>query len=194
MSSFKFENTDQTVPDPLPADFTITTPTSTDIWIKPPSTNRFNAPILHQTFPLSSFQKARVSVSGLWKDLYDQGGLILVVPQSDGTTHWVKTGIEFYEGQPMASTVAATSKGADWSLLSIPGGRTSVTIEMVNEKGSLWIYVIEGVKHVPVREVAWILGDAESKGDCWVGAFAAKPSETGGKLDVNFSHLVIEKS
>ncbi len=195
MSGFKFENTDQTAPDPLPTEFTITTPPSTDIWIKPPSTHRFNAPILHRTVPLQSFLKARVAVSAAWTDLYDQGGLILVVPQKDGTTHYIKTGVEFYKGTPMASTVTATERGADWSLLPIPGGGSSLTVEMVREDdGSLWVYIIEGVRRLPVREVTWILADSENKGDCWVGAYAAKPAEKGEKLDVTFAHLVIETS
>lgn len=194
MSGFKFTNSDQEAPGELPTEFSITASTSTDIWVKPPDTKRFDAPILHKIFPLSSFARARVSVSANWKDLYDQGGLILVVPQKDGTKHWVKTGIEFYKGQAMASTVSSTDNGSDWSLLPIPGGGSSVTIEMVKEDGSLWIYIIEGVRHVPIREVTWILADAENKGDCWLGAFAAKPSNEGGKLEVIFAHLLIETS
>ncbi|KAL9111394.1 MAG: hypothetical protein Q9187_007933, partial [Circinaria calcarea] len=84
MSSFKFSNTDQTAPSDLPIDFTVTAHPGTDVWKKPPSTDHFNAPILHRTIPLSSFTKARVAVTANWKQLYDQGGLILVLPKANG--------------------------------------------------------------------------------------------------------------
>jgi regulation of enolase protein 1 (concanavalin A-like superfamily) len=193
MSAFKFANSDQRAPEELATEFSISAPPSTDIWVKPPDTKRFNAPILYQTLPLSSFSKARVSVSANWKEQYDQGGLILVVKQQDGDTHWVKTGLEFYDGRPMAGTVAASDRGADWSLLPVPGGGQSVTVEMVNEQGSLWIFVLEGVRRLPVREVTWVLADAKDK-ECWVGVYAAKPDSAGGELDVTFAHLVIERS
>lgn len=197
MAGFTFTNSDLEAPSSLPTEFTITAPPSTDIWRKPPSTHSFTAPILHRTFPLSSFVKARLAVSANWRTLYDQGGLILVVPQAEGTHKWVKTGIEFVHGRANVSTVAA-DRWADWSLLPLANeGGHSVTVEMVREKdGSLWIYVIEGVERKPIREVTWVFEEAEHNGpkdrECWVGAYAAKPSKEGEGLTVSFGHLVIE--
>lgn len=197
MSRFTFTNTDREAPISLPTEFTITAPPSTDIWRKPPSTHSFTAPILHCTLPLSTFSKARVAVSAKWGTLYDQGGLILVLPQPDGTNKWVKTGIEFVHGQANVSTVAA-DRWADWSLLPLANEEgSSVTVEMAKEKdGSLWVYVIEGVKRKPIREVTWVFEEFKQEGEgereCWVGAYAAKPSKDGEGLEVNFGHLVIE--
>ena len=35
-------------------------------------------------------------------------------------------------------------------------------------------------------------GNESGKGECWIGAYAAKPSQEGGDLEVKFSHLVVE--
>ncbi len=197
MAGYTFTNSDREPPNSLPTEFTITAPPSTDIWRKPPSTHSFTAPILHRTLPLSSFLKARLAVSAKWETLYDQGGLILVVPQHDGTHKWVKTGIEFVHGRAKVSTVAA-DRWADWSLVPLANeGGNSVTVEMAREEGgSLWVYVIEGVERRPIRKVTWVFEDAEHDGqkgrECWVGAYAARPSKEGEGLEVSFGHLLIE--
>lgn len=117
-----------------------------------------------------------------------------MVPQPDGAHKWVKTGIEFVNGHANVSTVAA-DRWADWSLLPLANkGGNSVTVEMVREDdGSLWIYVIEGVERKLIREVTWVFEDAgRNDRECWVGAYAAKPSKEGEALTVSFGHLVIE--
>ena len=192
MSTYTFSNSTEKVPGngDLPAEFSITAPPSTDIWSKPPSTESFNAPILHQTVPLTNFKRARVAFNAIWKEKYDQGGLILVLNKSNGERKWVKTGIELAHGKPHLSTVTK-DRYADWSLLSVPSGGPAATIEMVREAdNSLWIYLVQGVQKSPIREVTWVFEEPEVR-DCWVGLYAAKPSE-GGKLVVNFGHLVIE--
>lgn len=71
----------------------------------------------------SSFKSARVSASGEWNTLYDQGGLVLVFPPKKPGTQkrWIKTGIEFYNNKPKMSVVAA-DEWADWSLLPLSAG------------------------------------------------------------------------
>ena len=99
---------DQPPSSPLPASFTLAARPDTDIWRKPPSTFSFNAPILYHDLKLAAFKRARVTVSGPWKALYDQGGLCLYMPTAakgdekgdEKSWKWVKTGIEFYEGKP----------------------------------------------------------------------------------------------
>jgi regulation of enolase protein 1 (concanavalin A-like superfamily) len=195
MSGLKFTNSTQDVPREadLPTEFSITATSSTDVWSKPPSTEAFNAPILHKTVPLSTFHKARVAVSANWVQLYDQGGLIFVVNSPDGTRKWVKTGIEFVDNTANVSTVAK-DRWADWSLLPIiPAGGHAATIEMVREDGSLWIYLNQGLKRTPIREVTWAFED-EGEKECWIGIYAAKPSKDGPDLVVSFRHLVIDLS
>ncbi len=189
--SFKFANYSNPAPSELPNDFTVSAKAKTDLWEKPPSTHSFNCPILYQTIKLSSFKKARVAVTAEWKELYDQGGLCIIINNADGSRKWVKSGIEFLDNAPHISAVA-TDRWSDWSLSSMPSeGGTGATIEMCKGKdGSLWLYLLEGVKRCPIREVTWFF-EGDGKEECWVGVYAAKPSESG-ELEVSFSHLMIE--
>jgi regulation of enolase protein 1 (concanavalin A-like superfamily) len=194
MSQFKFANSTAPVPGkggPPPPEFAITTPASTDIWSKPPSTTRFSAPILYQSMPLTSFKRARVAINAPWKHLYDQGGLILVLRHADGTQKWVKAGIELTHGKPHLGVVAK-DRWADWSLLPVPSGGRAATIEMVREADdSLWIYLVEGVQKSPIREVTWIFQE-EGVEEIWVGVYAARPGGEGGELSVHFGHLIVD--
>ncbi|KAL4760514.1 uncharacterized protein BDW70DRAFT_61193 [Aspergillus foveolatus] len=193
MSGFASANLLDRVPDDevLPAEFTVKAPPETDIWAKPPSTERFNAPILYKSIPLDTFKRARVAFSANWSQKYDQGGLIIVLNGNSGDRKWVKTGIEFTHDKPHLSTVAK-DRWADWSLLPVPSGGTGATLEVVREPDdSLWIYLIQGVQKSPIREVTWVFAEEDVR-DAWIGVYAARPSSAGGDLVVNFASLIIE--
>lgn len=188
---YKFAHYSNPAPSELPNDFTISAKANTDLWKKPPSTHSFNCPILHQTIKLSAFKSARVAVSAEWKELYDQGGLCIIINKADGSRKWVKTGVEFVEDAAHVSTVAM-DRWSDWSLRPMPSaGGMGATVEMAREEdGSLWVYLLEGVKRRPLREVTWFFeGDGEE--ECWIGVYAAKPCGKG-EIEVSFSHLVVE--
>ncbi|KAJ5653641.1 hypothetical protein N7490_000644 [Penicillium lividum] len=193
MPEFHIVNSSDSVPgtDAPPPEFSLTAPPATDIWSKPPSTNAFNAPILYQSVSLQSFKRARVAVSAQWTQKYDQGGLVIVLNKVDGSQKWVKTGIELTHNKTHISVVAK-DHWADWSLLPVPSGGNSATLELVRElDNSLWIYLVEGVLKQPIREVTWIF-EEENVQETWVGVYAARPSTEGGDLMVNFGHLVID--
>ncbi|KAB8074546.1 hypothetical protein BDV29DRAFT_173493 [Aspergillus leporis] len=193
MSTFKFANSSEEVPGngTLPAEFTIKSSPDTDVWSKPPSTERFNAPILYRSVPLDSFKRARVAFNAIWKHKYDQGGLILVLNGAGGVRRWVKTGIELTHGKPHLSTVTK-DRSADWSLQPVPSGGGAATLEIVREPdNSLWIYLVEGVQKSPLREITWFFEEQDVQ-DLWVGLYVAKPSKEGGDLVVNFGHLIID--
>lgn len=198
MSQFQYAHSSEKVPghgDQLPAEFSVKAPSNTDIWSKPPSTFKFDAPILYQSISPSKFRRARVAFSAAWKREYDQGGLIFVLnPADEQKRRWIKTGIEFTRGKAYLSTVAK-DRWADWSLLPIPSGGCGATLEIVKEEdGSLWVYFVEGVQKCPIREVTWVFEDDSSAEDCWVGVYAAKPSTEGDDLVVKFGHLIIDSS
>lgn len=180
----------------------------TDIWRKPgpPEISTFNAPIIYKKIKLSQFKRARVTVSAPWKTLYDQGGLVLVLPREGNGAEgkWLKTGIEFYNNQAYVSTVTKDN-WADWSLSpsGVVDGTSAkskqVTLEMErNEKeGTLWVYAVlpgasgkQGEERAPLREVTWLLSEKDQ--DVWVGIYAAKPTEDKpeqaeeGELKVEF--------
>ena len=196
-------------PSPLPATLTLTTPRNTDIWRKPPTTDDFTGPILYRTIPLSALKSARVTIRANWTTQFDQGGLILAIdpPPADDTTgksakQWVKTGIEFFEGQARVSTVAC-DRWSDWSLVSLSEGEASATIELEREvtpdgskTSTLWVYVRRGEVRQPLREVAWmweadVTGGADK--EAWIGLYAARPNkEVEGDLDVEFEGFEVE--
>ncbi|KAK3323845.1 hypothetical protein B0T19DRAFT_214696 [Cercophora scortea] len=188
--------------------FTITAAPDTDIWRKPPHTDVFNAatapsPSTKTKGPLPSFLSAKASFSFPWTEQYDQAGLLLSFRplHSPNTitspTKWIKTGIEFYNGQPQLSTVAC-DRWADWSvspLATVDAAEpsktetswTTILIEKevnfneTNERGSsLWVYhVLEGGEKVALREICWVYGD-DNDGVEWeleVLAMAARPAK-----------------
>lgn len=78
-----------------------------------------------------------------------------------------------------------------------------MTVEMEREvidgeKGSaLYIYMMEGVERKSIREVTWVFGeDEDMEGECWVGAFVAKPTkdvdDEEKPLSVDFGNLSVD--
>ena len=192
MLSFKSINYANPLPTEFPSHFSIDCPPDTDIWEKPPTTHSFNGPIIYRSVSVSAFQSAKVTVSAEWKHKYDQGGLCLVINPNDKHRQWVKTGIEYLEGRPHVSTVA-TDRWSDWSLRPMSGKNDEgATIEIVNEDdGSLWVYLVEANKRVPIREVTW-WADVTKAAECWIGIYAAKPAKEPENLVVRFDDLRID--
>ncbi|TVY59439.1 Uncharacterized protein LSUE1_G007758 [Lachnellula suecica] len=155
---FNTHNTPSPAPRPDTSTLRLTAAPSTDIW-RNPSQNRFSAPIIYKSLSLSAFLRSRVrvtvSASAAWSRPYDQGGLLFYRPD---TQQWVKSGLELYEGQLYVITVAA-DKGADMSLVLLPAGNEA-TVEMQAVEGALWVFVVDGERRVPIREVTWALGGA----------------------------------
>ncbi|KAL8693782.1 MAG: hypothetical protein Q9224_003688, partial [Gallowayella concinna] len=199
---------------PSPSDtFTLHTPPQTDIWRKAhPFTDTFNAPRYTTTLPLAQLKSVQVTVKGGWKTLYDQGGLLLILPSpppsatagqennGQGKDRWIKTGIEFYNQKAHISAVAC-DRWADWSLVPLPSssGTGEVTIRMEREvnngerTSTLWIQYQhpESGEWIPIREIAW--GFEHEEGDALVGVYAAKPTpdkdDKDGELKVDFTGL-----
>ncbi|CZT09979.1 uncharacterized protein RAG0_14583 [Rhynchosporium agropyri] len=216
-----------TTPSPRTTSFSLSPDPSyaTDIWRKPtnPISNptdpifTFNAPIIYKSIPLSKFKRARVTFEATYQTLFDQGGLILVLPSENGTSgvediaetsKWMKTGIEFVENKIWVGTVGC-DRWADWSLADAGirdgkgEGRKIVTIELEREKenGTLWVYAIgEDGGRTPLREITWILSPQGNGGspdrEAWVGIYAATPILEGrdknGALCVEFRDWELE--
>ncbi|KAF2761576.1 hypothetical protein EJ05DRAFT_472557 [Pseudovirgaria hyperparasitica] len=195
--------------NPLTSSFTLTTTNPTDLYRTPPSRDIFNGPILATTVPLSKFKRARVTVSATWRTLYDQGGLIFLLPTTANRhapftpasasapyPSWIKSGIEFYESSTFHSVVAA-NPFSDWSLA--PCGEREITVEMERKGSNLWVYRVgPGGERVAVRELTWVFEDEEGKDVC-VGCYTCKPkpgAEEGKleSLEVKFSGFEIEVS
>ncbi|KAI0901473.1 hypothetical protein F4806DRAFT_489950 [Annulohypoxylon nitens] len=199
--------------------FALETPPNTDIWRKPPSTDVFSVPITNTVSGLlKKFQSARVTFWADWTERYDQAGLLLVPKRlSDAAVtppeKWIKTGIEFYFGQPQLSTVSC-DRWADWSVapLTLKENETEpekvggVTIEIVREGDelgkSLWVYRLvldesgSVVHRIPLREICWVLADEdEAGGTDWtldISPLVARPEKnTTESLKVNFKSFEV---
>lgn len=180
-------------PNHTPADphnFTLKASAPTDIWRKPPSKDVFDAPMFYKSLPISSFQSARGTVAAKWTRLYDQGGLLLVLPPlpgGSGKWRWMKCGIEFYDNKPCMSVVVA-DEWADWSLSPLPVAGNSVAVEVERGEGKnsrvLYVYVVgQDGKRMPVRQITSMFFDVDEESDCWVGCFAARPTVTDGEKE-----------
>ena len=186
MASYQSLNYDHPIPD-LDKPFSIICPSGTDIYDKPPSTHRFDAPVIYTKTTVGAFKSVAITIDGKWVQKYDQGGLVVIIPQKDGTKKWIKTGIEFLEDTPWISVVTK-DRWADWSLRPLPKtGSTSARIHLESDDtGNLWVYVIDGDRKLPCREVTW-WGEFSDDTEINVGPAAAKPSTEGGDLVVNFT-------
>ncbi|KAK3687559.1 hypothetical protein B0T22DRAFT_131867 [Podospora appendiculata] len=201
--------------------FTITAAPDSDIWRKPPHTDVFNAATAtppntpSPTGPLQTFVSAKASFSFDWTEQYDQAGLLLSFRPQGGSSSsssapnkWIKTGVEFYNGQPMLSTVAC-DRWADWSVAPLTTFAaaaetwTTILIEKevneneTNERGSsLWVYqVLDSGERVALREICWVYGDDDIQWELEVLAMAARPAKkaTTG-LEVRVRDMEVEWS
>ncbi|MFS2174360.1 DUF1349 domain-containing protein [Rhizobium pisi] len=62
-------------------------------------------------FPTADSFTAQIRIQGEFRTLYDQAGLMVRIDEK----RWVKTGVEFTDGEPFLSTVVTDGK-SDWSV------------------------------------------------------------------------------
>jgi regulation of enolase protein 1 (concanavalin A-like superfamily) len=67
-----------------------------------------------------------------------------------------------------------------------------VTLEMERDAkaDTLWVYVIDGKRRHPIREVTWILSEPDVQ--AWVGVYAASPKPDKEELEVKFEGWELE--
>ena len=172
----------------------------TNLWRKPPFPEINNAPTLLIPTPINihRFKSVRVTVSGNWNTSYDQGGLVLFIPD-EGAMKWVKTGIECVEGKPCVGIVG-TRRYSDWSLVPLEekdGGKVTIQVEREVEDGnkvdSLWVYIVnkETGEKMGVRQANWffkhdildqkVTPDSEKNRSVLIGVYAARPRVPAGE-------------
>jgi len=180
----------------------------TDLWRKPPNTDVDNAPtvLISRPIDIHKFHSARVTVSANWNTLYDQGGLILFIPDGNTTT-WMKTGIEVVGGKQCVASVV-TSRWSDAALVPLgkeKGGKATVQVERQVKEGqkvdSLWVYIIdeERGKKVPIRQITWWFKHeqedpkvtSEDNRQLFIGVYAARPTVPAGEAREN-EELVVD--
>lgn len=134
---------------------------------------------------------------------WDQGGLVIFAGPPPVNTSaaslplydqppagkWVKAGIEYYDGRTTASSVSASSDGADWSLMELPMGVNELKVRFERVGQALWVWFDDGVEWKKLREVTWFFYGVDCK-NVRIGVYASRPANfvSGGPLQ----ELVVE--
>ena len=182
---------DKPMPD-LKNNFQINCPPATDLYRKPPSTHLSNAPIIYQSTTVGAFRSAGAGVSGAWQHDYDQGGLAIIAFLEDGSTKWVKAGVELVNGQPQLS-VMATDRWSDWGVQPLPEHSFHfVKIEFERDNsGSLLVWNTLPAGKRLLRKVTWWAA-LSGRTRLWIGPYAARPHKGDeNDLAVDFEDLSI---
>ncbi|KAF2634616.1 hypothetical protein P280DRAFT_511784 [Massarina eburnea CBS 473.64] len=123
-----------------------------------------------------------------------------LVPQAHALTHrdppppymapapaskWVKVGLEFCNGACHATSVVATSDGADWALTSLPphhARRSDLRVKIERIGYALWVWYEDDVLGwKKLREVTWFFWGVEDKA-VRVGVYASRPANFGSSM------------
>ncbi len=111
-----------------------------------------------------------VEVSGQYRDLYDQAGVMVRADESN----WLKCGIEFVEGVQHVSAVA-THDLSDWSVVPLPENPPSIWLRVTRRSEALEVeYSLDGERYSMVR-LTYLVTGAPLK----VGVMCASPEGEG---------------
>jgi regulation of enolase protein 1 (concanavalin A-like superfamily) len=179
-------------------------------------------PFVHSANPLKRFKSATITFTTAYTVRYDQAGILLCLRNPGETSsssssssspppHWIKAGIEFYQGKPLLSTVCCDAY-ADWSVARLPSreeedavtaGKASVTLLLqkeYDENGvSLWVYHVaddaDGTK-TPMRECCWLFAERSDGKEDWelevCGLVARPDKDAKGALEAEFEKFDVQ--
>jgi uncharacterized protein len=124
---------------------------------------------------------AQVRLTGHYRDLYDQGGLMVRVDEMT----WIKCGIEYVHGVQHASAVV-TRDYSDWSVTALSQNPQSIWLRIVGELPAVEVhYSLDGEQFTMLR-LAY-LAEAEQ---VQVGVMACSPDGKG--FDITFEDFSIQ--
>jgi len=90
---------------------------------------------------------AEVKVSGSYRDLYDQAGLMVRLDAA----HWMKCGIEFVNGVQQVSAVV-TREYSDWSVVPLPDPPPALWLRVSRRGSALEVqYALDGERYALLR-------------------------------------------
>lgn len=113
---------------------------------------------------------AEVKVSGAYRALYDQAGLMI---RADEST-WLKCGIEYLDGVQQASVVV-TRDYSDWSVAPLPTNPPSLWLRLTRTGPDIEVrYALDGTTYELLRR-AYLTPAATVQ----VGVMCASPKENG---------------
>ena len=124
--------------------------------------------------------QVEIKVTGAYRDLYDQAGLMLRVDAE----HWIKTGIEYVHGQQYVSAVV-TNDFSDWSVAPLPQNPPSIWLRAIRKAEAVEVYYSLDGSDFTLLRIAYLL-PAPALG---VGIMCAAPD--GGGFTAVFEQLHI---
>lgn len=126
--------------------------------------------------------EASVKITGTFKDLYDQAGLMI---RTD-SRNWIKSGVEFVNGGINISAVY-TREFSDWSVIARKDMPVSIWLKLVRKNDSVELsYSVNGKDFEMQR-----LGYFPPKVKAMVGIMAAAPEGNG--FTVAFENFEVKK-
>ena len=98
---------------------------------------------------------------------------------------WVKVGLEFCNNACHATSVCATSDGADWALTALPphhARRLDLRVKIERIGYALWVWYEDDMSGwKKLREVTWFFWGVEDKA-VRVGVYASRPANLGSTM------------
>ncbi|XP_061725046.1 uncharacterized protein LOC133530992 [Cydia pomonella] len=153
----------------------------TDFWQKTFYGFTFNTGHLYGVEIKDDFT-LKVCIEANFTTLYDQAGLMIYIDEH----HWLKTGIEYNDGQPMIGSVL-TNEVSDWATGIFPGNPKKFYLRLTRLRDTVCVkYSIDNQTWTLLRLCPF---PAASK--YFVGPMACTPQREG--LEVKFSNLSISK-
>ncbi|WP_108651033.1 DUF1349 domain-containing protein [Dongshaea marina] len=127
--------------------------------------------------------EASVKTTGDYKTRFDQMGMMFRIDEK----HWVKTGIEYVDGNYHYSTVV-TNGHSSWSVINLHQAPTSVWIKVIRRLDALEIFYSLDGKNYQQSNIVYF----PDHKDAMVGMMAASPDGNGFKAkfeDFKIEHL-----
>ncbi|HEX2926409.1 MAG TPA: DUF1349 domain-containing protein [Ruminiclostridium sp.] len=124
----------------------------------------------------------QVTISGNFETLYDQLGLMVRLDES----HWVKTGIEYTDGEIHLSSVF-TNEFSDWSVVRYQYYNGELTLRVTRHEEAIRIQYMDKDKKWQMLRLGYI---PKSK-SCMAGIMCCSPERSGFKA--LFKDFSIEK-
>lgn len=123
---------------------------------------------------------AQIRFRAVYSHLYDQAGLMIRLDERT----WVKTGIEFTDGEHALSTVVTSGK-SDWSVGKLSGDPGDVRLRVTVSNGSLRIQASTDGLFWPLFRLA----PFPERGDYEVGPMCCSPERAG--FECQFSEFMV---
>lgn len=124
---------------------------------------------------------ATVTVRGRYRDQYDQAGLMV---RLDETT-WLKTGVEFVEGVPLASVVV-TRNFSDWSVMPLPSEMRDLHLRLIRQGEAIEVRVAADDGEEMMLRLAYLTEEPTVR----VGPMCAAPDGEG--FEVTFRKFAVD--